>query len=73
MSSYDLVDLYFEMGEKLTDHDVLVLRAGSAFGGQGAGPWAHNYKAGEETTLREYHGEPWHGQKGKRKLLTRIA
>lgn len=60
-------------GERLTDHDILVLIGGQVGGGQGAGPWAQQYKAGEESELREYDAEPWPGKKGKRKLLTRIA
>jgi hypothetical protein len=60
-------------GELLIDHDILVLIGGQVGGGQGAGPWAQDYKAGEESQLREYGSEPWEGKKGKRKLLTRLA
>jgi hypothetical protein len=60
-------------GELLIDHDILILVAGTVGGGQGAGPWAKVYAAGEEAEVREYGSEPWDGKKGKRKLLTRIA
>jgi hypothetical protein len=60
-------------GERLIDHDILILIGGSLGGGKGAGPWAKSFTAGEEGQVREYGSEPWHGKKGKRKLLTRIA
>lgn len=59
--------------KKLADHDVLILIGGVVGGGQGAGPWTMTFKPGDEHELREYDAEPWHGKKGKRKLLTRIA
>lgn len=60
-------------GERLIDHDILILIGGSLGSGKGAGPWAKTFTAGEESEVREYGSEPWHGKKGKRKLLTRIA
>lgn len=78
--SFDGTDIVFvivgsrvDKAKKVTDHDILVLIGGSVGGGQGAGPWAKTYVPGEESQLREYHSEAWHGKKDKRKLLTRIA
>lgn len=78
--SFDGTDIIFVVvrtrpnkEKKLADRDILILVGGVVGGGQGAGPTATLFKSDEESQLREYDAEPWHGKKGKRKLLTRIA
>lgn len=50
-------------------YQILVLTGGSVGGGKGAGPWAMDFKAGDESEIQEFPEEPWE----KSKSLVRIA